>query len=139
MRKITVPDEGAESLFGTYDENLKHLEGLFSVRIRTNGHELMVEGDPADVARTEKVLDQLAGLIRGGYKLGKGDVKNSAQLVAQDENVELWAYVLRGAARTSGRSRCGPRASTSGGTSTPSISTISSSGLVPQVPARRVS
>ena len=27
MRKITVPDEGAESLFGTYDENLKHLEG----------------------------------------------------------------------------------------------------------------
>ena len=64
MRKITVPDEGAESLFGTYDENLKHLEGLFTVRIRTNGHELMVEGDPADVARTEKVLDQLAGLIR---------------------------------------------------------------------------
>ena len=42
MRKITVPDEGAESLFGTYDENLKHLEGLFTVRIRTNGHELIV-------------------------------------------------------------------------------------------------
>jgi len=109
MRKITVPDEGAESLFGTYDENLKHLEGLFTVRIRTNGHELMVEGDPADVARTEKVLDQLAGLIRGGYKLGKGDVKTAAQLVAQDENVELSAYFLRGAARTSGKKQVMPK------------------------------
>ena len=55
MRKITVPDEGAEALFGTYDENLKHLEGLFTVRIRTNGHELIVEGEAGDVARTEKV------------------------------------------------------------------------------------
>ena len=45
MRKITVPDEGVESLFGTYDENLKHLEGQFGVRIRTNGHELIVEGE----------------------------------------------------------------------------------------------
>ena len=37
MRKISVPDEGAESLFGNFDENLKHLEGLFGVRIRTSG------------------------------------------------------------------------------------------------------
>ena len=43
MRKITVPDEGVESLFGTNDENLKHLETLFNVRIRTNGPELIVE------------------------------------------------------------------------------------------------
>ena len=105
MRKITVPDEGAESLFGTYDENLKHLEGLFSVRIRTNGHELMVEGEAGDVGRAEKVIEQLGTLMRGGYKLGKGDVKTASQLVAQDGNVELADYFLRGAARTSGKSR----------------------------------
>jgi phosphate starvation-inducible protein PhoH and related proteins len=109
MRKITVPDEGAESLFGTYDENLKHLEGLFTVRIRTNGHELIVEGDAADVARTEKVLDQLTVLLRGGYKLGKGDVKTAAQLVAQDGNVELGDYFLRGTARTSGKKQVMPK------------------------------
>jgi phosphate starvation-inducible PhoH-like protein len=87
MRKITVPDEGAESLFGTYDENLKHLEGLFGVRIRTNGHELIVEGEAAEVGRTEKILEQLTALMRGGYKLGKGDVRTASQLVSQDENV----------------------------------------------------
>jgi phosphate starvation-inducible PhoH-like protein len=109
IRKIAVPDEGAESLFGSYDENLKHLEGLFNVRIRTSGQELLVEGDPSDVALAEKVLDQLSALMRGGYKLGKGDVKTASQLVSQDENVELADYFLRGAARTSGRKQVMPK------------------------------
>jgi phosphate starvation-inducible PhoH-like protein len=109
IRKIAVPDEGAESLFGTYDENLKHLEGLFNVRIRTSGQELMVEGEAGDVVRAEKVLDQLSGLMRGGYKLGKGDVRTASQLVAQDESVSLADYFLRGAARTSGKRQVMPK------------------------------
>ena len=36
-------------MFGSYDENLKHLETLFNVRTRTSGHEVIVEGDAADV------------------------------------------------------------------------------------------
>ena len=109
MRKIAVPEEGAEALFGNYDENLKHLESLFNVRIRTSGEELAIEGDPTDVGRAERVLDQLSALIRGGYKLGRGDVKTAAQLVAQDEAVELADYFLRGAPRTSGRRQVLPK------------------------------
>ena len=109
LRKVAVPDEGAESLFGTYDENLKHLEGLFNVQIRTNGHELIVEGDAADVARAERVLEQMSALMQGGYKLGKGDVKTAAQLVSQDENVELADYFLRGAARPAGKRQVMPK------------------------------
>ena len=104
-----MPDEGVESLFGSYDENLKHIETLFNVRIRTNGHEVVVEGEAADVARAEKVLDQMASLIRGGYKLGKGDVKTASQLVVQDENVELADYFLRGAPKTSGKRQVLPK------------------------------
>src|SRR5438045_1169963 len=112
MRKSTGPDEGAESLFGTYDENLKHLESLFTVRIRTSGSELLVDGDPADVARAEKVLDQLSALIRGGYRLAKGDVRTAAQLVAQDENVELADYFLRSSTKTSGKRQVVPKSVT---------------------------
>ena len=104
-----MPDEGVESLFGSYDENLKHLESLFTVRIRTNGHELVVEGESADVIRAEKVLDQLVTLMQGGYRLGKGDVKTASQLVLQDENVELADYFLRGATRTSGKRQVLPK------------------------------
>jgi phosphate starvation-inducible PhoH-like protein len=63
----------------------------------------MVEGDPADVAKTEKVFDQLGQLMREGYKLSKGDVKTASQLVAQDETVELRDYFLRGTVRASGK------------------------------------
>ncbi|HEY7499111.1 MAG TPA: PhoH family protein [Vicinamibacterales bacterium] len=87
---------------------MKHLESLFNVRTRTNGHEVIVEGEPADVARAERVLDQLAGLLRGGYKLGKGDVKTAAQLVVQNDQVELADYFLRGA-RASGKRQVTPK------------------------------
>jgi phosphate starvation-inducible protein PhoH and related proteins len=109
VRKVAVPDEGVESLFGTYDENLKHLETLFNVRIRTNGHDLVVEGESGDVARAERVLEQLTGLIRGGYKLAKGDVKTASQLFVQDEHVELADYFLRGAPKTSGKRQVLPK------------------------------
>ena len=109
IRKIQIPDEGAEALFGTYDENLKQLESQFGVRIRTSGSELIVEGDAADVARVERVLDQLSTLMRGGYRLGKGDVKTAAQLVAQDDTVELSEYFLRSATKTSGKRQVVPK------------------------------
>jgi phosphate starvation-inducible PhoH-like protein len=109
MRKVQIPQEGAESLFGTYDENLKQLESQFGVRIRTAGSELIVEGEAADVGRAEKVLDQLTSLMRGGYRLGKGDVKTAAQLVAQDDNVELADYFLRSSTKTSGKKQVVPK------------------------------
>jgi phosphate starvation-inducible PhoH-like protein len=109
IRRVTVPDDGVESLFGTYDENLKHLETLFNVRIRTNGHDLVVEGESGDVGRAERVLDQLTALIRGGYKLAKGDVKTASQLFVQDENVELADYFLRGAPKTYGKRQVLPK------------------------------
>jgi phosphate starvation-inducible PhoH-like protein len=112
MRKIQIPEEGAESLFGTYDENLKQLESQFGVRIRTAGSELIVEGEPADVSRAEKVLDQLTSLMRGGYRLAKGDVKTAAQLVAQDDTVELADYFLRSGTKTSGKRQVVPKSVT---------------------------
>ena len=112
MRKIQIPDEGAESLFGTYDENLKQLETQFGVRIRTAGKELIVEGEPADVARAEKVLDQLAGLMRGGYRIARGDMKTAAQLVASDDRVELADYFLRSASKAAGKRQVVPKSVT---------------------------
>jgi phosphate starvation-inducible PhoH-like protein len=112
MRKIQIPEEGAESLFGAYDENLKQLEAQFNVRIRTTGKELIVEGDVNDVARAEKVVEQLAGLMRGGYRIAKGDMKTAAQLVAQDDKVELADYFLRSATKTSGKRQIVPKSVT---------------------------
>ena len=84
MKRITVPEEGIETLFGSYDENLKHLESLFNVRIRTQGHDLLVEGESADLDKVDRVVGQLSSLMRDGYKLSNADVKTASDLVAQD-------------------------------------------------------
>ena len=70
---------------------------------------MIVEGRRGDVGRAERVLGQLTALMDEGYKLGKGDVKTAAQLVSQDENVELSDYFAKGAARTSGKRQVMPK------------------------------
>ena len=109
MRKIAVPDEGVETLFGSYDENLRHLETLFNVRIRTNGHELIVEGDPKDADKVERVVEQVAGLMKDGYKFAKGEVKSAASLVSEDVGVELRDYFLKGTIRPSTKRQVVPK------------------------------
>jgi phosphate starvation-inducible PhoH-like protein len=109
MKKIAVPEEGLDTLFGAYDENLKQLEALFGVRIRTQGNEVTVDGDPADVAKTERTLTQLAALMGEGYRVSNGDVKTAAQLVAQDVDVDLREYLVKGGARAAGRRQVAPK------------------------------
>ena len=80
------------------------------MQIRTSQNEMIVEGDdPDDVGKAERVLGQLTSMMNEGYKLGKGDVKTAAQLVAQDEKVELPEYFSKGTPRTSGKRQVMPK------------------------------
>jgi phosphate starvation-inducible protein PhoH and related proteins len=110
MRKIAVPEEGIETLFGSYDENLRFLESLLNVSIRTQGQDLLVEGDPVSAEKVERLVSGLASLARDGYRIANGDVKIAAQLVSQDAGVQLRDYFLKGVApRTSGRRQVAPK------------------------------
>ena len=95
-RKIAVSPEGLETLFGSYDENLKTLERLFHVQIRNHGEELLVEGEPDEVSRVERLITQLTGLVQQGYRFSKADVKTASRLASQDDAVALEEYFLRG-------------------------------------------
>src|SRR6187397_311137 len=108
MKRITVPEEGIETLFGSYDENLKHLESLFNVRIRTQGHELLVDGDTPGPENVDRIVGQLSSLMRDGYKLSNADVKTASDLVAQDQSVDLREHFLKGSL-TPGRRRVAPK------------------------------
>ena len=108
-KRISVPEEGIETLFGAYDENLKHLQALFSVRISTQGHEMVVDGEPPGVENVERVVGQLSSLMREGYKFGIGDVKTASDLVAQDSAVDLRAHFLKGSLTPGGRKRVSPK------------------------------
>jgi phosphate starvation-inducible PhoH-like protein len=109
MRRIAVPEDGVETLFGSYDENLRQLESTFGVRIRTQGHDLIVEGDPDNEARVERTVTELASLMREGYRVSNGDVKTAAQLVSEDSAVALKDYLVRGPARSAGKRQVAPK------------------------------
>ena len=106
MRKVTVPEAGVSTLFGALDDNLRQLESLLNVRIRTQGHDLMVEGDANSTARVARLMEQLGGLIDEGHSISDRDVKTAAQLIAEDADVDLRDHFLKdGQLRTAGKRR----------------------------------
>jgi len=96
VKKISLPQEGIETLYGAHDGNLKHIESLLGVAIRTQGDELIVEGEKAAEQRVERIFDQLKALMAAGYELRNGDVKTAAQLIVDDGGVDLRDYFLKG-------------------------------------------
>jgi phosphate starvation-inducible protein PhoH and related proteins len=95
MKKIALKQDDVASLYGAHDGNLKHIESLFKVAIRTQGDELIIEGEKGSEQRVERMFDQLSNLMAEGYELKNGDVKTAAQLVADDGTVNLRDYFLR--------------------------------------------
>ena len=108
MNRIVLPDSGVETLFGSYDGNLRRLEELFNVQIRTQGHELLVDGEAPGPENVERVFTQLAALMGEGYKVSNTDVKTASDLVAQDASVDLREYFLKGST-AAGKRRVAPK------------------------------
>jgi phosphate starvation-inducible PhoH-like protein len=109
MKRIVLPEDGVETLFGSYDENLKRLEELFSVQIRTQGHELVIDGEGSGPEHVERVLSQLASLMREGYKVSAADVKIASELVSQAPSVDLREHFLKGSLTPAGKRRVAPK------------------------------
>jgi len=99
MKRITVPERGAETLFGTQDENLRFLEDNLKVRIKSAGAELLVEGEEQGEETVAQIFGQLGSLMKDGYAVSAGDVRLAAQLLTEDENARLRDYLLKSAVR----------------------------------------
>jgi len=108
VRRASVPEKGAESLFGPSDENLRFLEETLKVRIKGRGPELQIEGETAGEATAASVLEQLSELMKEGYAVSAADVRLAAQLLSQDAGVSLREFLLKAAVR-GGRKVVTPR------------------------------
>jgi len=108
-RRIVLPQEGVETLFGAYDENIRHLEAIFGVDIKTQGHDLLVDGQVSALDRVERVVGQLSSLVKDGYRLSGADVKTAADLVAEDPSADLRDHFLKGSLMPAGRRRVAPK------------------------------
>jgi phosphate starvation-inducible protein PhoH and related proteins len=101
MKRIVLPQAGLEALYGAHDANLKHIEAVLRVTIRTHGGELVVTGDGPSEQRAAQLFEQLTAVMAEGHTLSNGDVRTAAQLVLANGDVDLRDYFLRGGQRTS--------------------------------------
>jgi phosphate starvation-inducible protein PhoH and related proteins len=108
MRRVPLPERGAEALFGIHDENLRFLEGALKVRLRNDRDALLVEGEEAAEQICAQALEQLIGLLAEGYALSSQDVRTSARLLLEDGNARLRDFFLKNAVR-GGRKTVVPR------------------------------
>jgi phosphate starvation-inducible PhoH-like protein len=109
MKRIALPEAGIDTLYGARDANLKHIEALLNVTVRTQGGEVTIEGDPADEQRAAHIFEQLRMLMEEGYTFGNGDVKTAAQLLTENADLDLRDYFLKGGQRPVTKRRINPK------------------------------
>ncbi len=83
MRKLLLPDRGAEILFDVRDENIRLLESLFDVRISARGSRVSIEGTEDGVERVEQILADFSTLVNEGVQFSNGELRNAFRQIAQ--------------------------------------------------------
>src|SRR5262249_38596983 len=99
MKRINVPERGAEALFGNHDENLRFLESTLKVRIKNHGSDLVGGGEGGGEETAGQIFDQVGALMEEGYSVSSGDVRLAAQLLSQDGGTRLRDYLMKSAIR----------------------------------------
>jgi phosphate starvation-inducible PhoH-like protein len=84
-----LPERGLEALFGPYDQNIKYLESLLSVRVGGRGAELIIEGDEADVAIVERILKDYSQLFNEGRTMSTSELRTAFKQIADDRTSTL--------------------------------------------------
>ncbi len=89
MRRAIPLAGGVEQLFGTLDENLKLFEAALGVTTLLKDDTLEVEGDPEQVDRAARLLDDYNALISEGRVFSNGEVKTLIRAVTAEPNLSL--------------------------------------------------
>ncbi|HEX9732785.1 MAG TPA: PhoH family protein [Thermoanaerobaculia bacterium] len=94
MARVTLAEEGLETLFGIQDQHLKRLERAFDVRIAARGTELRVEGEGGAVGVVEKLLGELSAIGERGFRLRAADIQTAIRIAQEDPEASLIDFFL---------------------------------------------
>lgn len=103
IKKVAIPEEGIRALFGPYDENIKHLESLLSVRVGLRGNELTIEGDEPDSSLVQNIIEDYAALFQEGRRMSNEELKSAFRQIAEDHAYTLRDYFTKARFNPSGK------------------------------------
>ncbi|MEN6441008.1 MAG: PhoH family protein [Syntrophobacter sp.] len=83
--QVSFDDIGlVQALAGEQNGNLKVIERQLGVRVHLRGNQFTISGDPAAMQITERLLVELADLVRGGYPLYGSDIIFAIQILSDN-------------------------------------------------------
>jgi len=89
-RKLSFPDhDRVRTLCGEHNAHLELIEGRIGVSLNLRGNELRISGREWEVALTERLLEQLYGLLESDHPLYISDVEYAIRIVSGDRAADL--------------------------------------------------
>ena len=95
--KVSVEDIDSVHLYGRKDVNLRLIHDSFDVKVTARDGEISIVGDDDEVEKVEKVLTEMANLVRRGRTVRREDVSYAIRMVKSDHAEELAQFYADGA------------------------------------------
>lgn len=109
MKKSITITQGLQSLFGTYDRNIRFLEKSFNVQIQTQNGNIEIIGDNGGVVAAEEILKGYAQLAIDGVFLDNGEVESLLKIAIDDPTRSLREIALSLRTRSFGKKQISPK------------------------------
>jgi phosphate starvation-inducible PhoH-like protein len=108
ISKVTL-NRTLESFFGTRDENIRVLESGLGVLMRLSSDAFEIEGDEAQVARAEHIVQDYLNLVENGQRLPAADLTSYLRVLSADPGVTFKELVESGKNRNFGKRTVVPK------------------------------
>jgi phosphate starvation-inducible protein PhoH and related proteins len=109
LRKLELPPQGLNTLFGVQDQNIKYLESLLDVSIGARGNELLIDGDPRDIATVEDILRDFREIFDEGSTFTDKELKDAFKQIAEDRAYSLKDHFLKARFNPAGKKQVAPK------------------------------
>jgi phosphate starvation-inducible PhoH-like protein len=76
-------------LVGEKDQNIKRIEKVLGVKIHVRSNQFTISGGLEDVKLTEKILDEIYGLLGESYPIYYQDIDYAIRILSADSSVKL--------------------------------------------------
>ena len=109
MKKLELPSQGLNTLFGVQDQNIKFLESLLDISIGARGNELLIDGAEKDIETVEQILADFGELFADGSTFSDKELRDAFKQIAEDRAYSLKDHFQKARFNPSGKKTVAPK------------------------------
>lgn len=103
LRKLEIPAQGLNTLFGVQDQNIKYLESVLGVTIGARGNEITISGEADDIKTVERILNDFSDLFNEGNHFTDKELRDAFKQIAEDRTYSFRDHFTKSRFNPSGK------------------------------------